>query len=912
MNFTNSFTGFPLSVHLLQLESISQDSALNFSNNSLKTQYFLNSFEVDNLTVASGQPFNFTIFFTDSYNQLLLFDNEAKSTLSCLYINSTMPKNKNYSNSSDSENFSIYIEKNTAQSQKGIISFIDVNIIFQPGVDFQCQIQTKYDDTVLVTTDYESSSSNNRTLNISIFIHMRNCSKGEILLEDNSCFVCETPTFSVIDPMDLKNSKKECLLCPDNAYCIGGNNILPQQGNWRSSLNSSLILECPTQESCEGSSYFSQQSNYNISDEGFVQGICHPNYWGNLCYMCQKGFGRLNEMDNCEKCSEQLWPYFKIIIGLSFIIIYVFIQAKVYANVKSDKANLAILLKLFLNHFQIVAMVSLTDLGWTADFQSFFSFQEYLSCLYQNFFTIDCLVQEINQDLLSQKIIFTILLPVILCLIMLLIWLIDLCIRTRKHDQIKKISYSFCSNLRVAFLSIIFIFYPEILKKCFLLLNCLLVDDSNNESVLKDSPNIICWGSDHILWILTISLPGILIWGILTPLFLLITLCKYKKEIAMSFREKEAKNPTLKQNKEILIKNIALTIDLALKKQLFKEIELPKINKVTYQFGNQIISEIIVVDVLNSKSCVTSKLKELTNVTNIPEKENPFLKTKKSQEEILKTNKSDVNTKNPEIVTNSPEIPPLLKESHNKNDIQLADSPSKNIQDEDFLITNPEALFKYLYFIENLDKSLIDQKYLGEHPPHVKISNFKEYKRKQTRLGVLKSTELNKSKSIDIIEFKEENSFIFANLGFIYKGYNSQNYYWEILLFSRKFLLIFIGVLTELFPKTTRDLNLVIILMFYFVVQIKYEPYELDCFNYLEVTSIIIAITTTFIGILLYSDVIKESAVFFLILVFLINFLYLAIWCYYLVKIGGLRQVIERISTKIKNLKKKIQNLHIF
>ncbi len=45
---------------------------------------------------------------------------------------------------------------------------------------------------------------------------------------------------------------------------------------------------------------------------------------------------------------------------------------------------------------------------------------------------------------------------------------------------------------------------------------------------------------------------------------------------------------------------------------------------------------------------------------------------------------------------------------------------------------------------------------------------------------------------------------IVVNFGFFYRGYSKDCYYWEIVMFSRKFLLIFIGVFTEFFPKNAK------------------------------------------------------------------------------------------------------------
>ena len=69
-----------------------------------------------------------------------------------------------------------------------------------------------------------------------------------------------------------------------------------------------------------------------------------------------------------------------------------------------------------------MGIIGLIDFGWTLDFNFYFSFQDYISFLTEDFLVIDCFVQDINEDILVVKIIFTTILPIILSLFMLFIW----------------------------------------------------------------------------------------------------------------------------------------------------------------------------------------------------------------------------------------------------------------------------------------------------------------------------------------------------------------------------------------------------------------------------------------------------------------------------------------------------------
>lgn len=58
-----------------------------------------------------------------------------------------------------------------------------------------------------------------------------------------------------------------CLECPENAKCEGGFKIIPNDGYWRSDINSNSIYECFNPDSCISA----------------YEPTCSPGYGGNLC-----------------------------------------------------------------------------------------------------------------------------------------------------------------------------------------------------------------------------------------------------------------------------------------------------------------------------------------------------------------------------------------------------------------------------------------------------------------------------------------------------------------------------------------------------------------------------------------------------------------------------------------------------
>ena len=246
----------------------------------------------------------------------------------------------------------------------------------------------------------------------------------------------------------------------------------------------------------------------------------------------------------------------------------------------------------------------------TSDFNYYFGVQQYLSFIYQDFFEIDCLIQNINQNLFLQKTIFTMLLPIIFFLILLILWIISfLRIIYKNHKKSlnsnEKNSFLLTSKMRITFLTLIFIFYPEILRKCFMLVNCLTLDDSDSFRVLKFSPDIQCWGSEHILWSLTVAIPGIVIWGIVTPIIIFYVLYKHRLHI---FSLMAQKNEVKKTNKtKILKQNIIIDIEECIAEKLFENYDFPLKNGLSFKKKNLVFYQVLQANV-KSKNDILEEL----------------------------------------------------------------------------------------------------------------------------------------------------------------------------------------------------------------------------------------------------------------------------------------------------------------
>lgn len=81
----------------------------------------------------------------------------------------------------------------------------------------------------------------------SFLVAVRKCMPGEVKETPQTCSKCAPSSFS-FDP-----SKDACNVCPANANCTGGANLVPEEQYWHSASDSDYIIQCPNGDACRGS-----------------------------------------------------------------------------------------------------------------------------------------------------------------------------------------------------------------------------------------------------------------------------------------------------------------------------------------------------------------------------------------------------------------------------------------------------------------------------------------------------------------------------------------------------------------------------------------------------------------------------------------------------------------------------------
>ena len=516
--------------------------------------------------MKSGYHFNISFQMIDCHKQILTFEHESIGNLNANPLNS---------------NQSLSLKSQISQAKAGNFNFINVQINIDPNSTFLLTITLNL---------YNIMTRKLKKLQNSFILQNLNCSEGEIIMLDKSCFKCPDGSYS---SNDFPNQIPEtCLNCPTNALCNNGYLIFPQQGYWRRSLNSTLMIACLISEACLLSPNDKIDAIINNSlDINEILNNCKEFHFGNLCNQCQLGFGKSNNNSPCEQCTNmKADQIIRALIIISITILYTLYNSKkiINFNQNSDKI-FDIVIKIIINHIQRISIILISEIQFSIqDFKAYVNFLGYINLFDENIISNDCFSQKIiynynSEDFYYYKSIIILILPILIsttCFLAFALYLmIAFCKLRRKKVKINNIenittkvkifnqknsifpqnSKTFIIpdknqqqqhiNIRTIllkkfvlfFLIVSFLCYPLLIKSSMNLLNCISIDNFTSETFLYQSPNVRCWIGIHRYAAAPTGIIGLVAWGIIFPLLLW-------KLIKVSLEMKENPKKKMKNN----------------------------------------------------------------------------------------------------------------------------------------------------------------------------------------------------------------------------------------------------------------------------------------------------------------------------------------------------------------------------
>ncbi|CAG9325837.1 unnamed protein product [Blepharisma stoltei] len=474
--YGNDYSSYPI-----KLMSVNENGELEGYKNRRRLEDIpISNFSL--LSVAPGQDSKKPIMvaLVDNMNQIITTDNASLGELK-------------------SQNVSTIIAGITkVKAHKGIFTFSQYRISDEPGLNVTIGVFTSAID------NNKKIKSGNPVFdqNLLINIELRVCEIGEIKAGKN-CEVCGYGYYS------LATIATQCLGCPSYAQCFGSYQMAPKPGYWRDNAYTDKFWKCPNHHACLGS-----PDPKNVS----YTGLCNFGYKGNKCQSCKAGFSRTsaNKCEECPSFAKNLAIIIAIAIAL-FILVSIMVRATIKSAFK-PKTLTSIYIRILLNYLQMVILTSTFKLNWPSEILKLFYIQSSTDYIYQQLYSFQCLLEDENSysKVFYKSLIMISLIPILMAILAIIIWIII----KLKQRSLKNFWDDYISTCII----LLFLVHPSIIKKMFASFNC--TEINSGEYWLEEDLDIRCWDDEHKFYVLVVSLPSILFWGILLPTICLVALIR--------------------------------------------------------------------------------------------------------------------------------------------------------------------------------------------------------------------------------------------------------------------------------------------------------------------------------------------------------------------------------------------------
>ena len=329
---------------------------------------------------------------------------------------------------------------------------------------------------------------------------LRECIPGEIYnSSDNKCLECVSGKYSFSPKDPINNSlSSQCLTCISNSICPGGSQILINQGFWRKNKFSIVLYQC---------------SLNSMSCLGGENSDCEEGYTGSLCENCLNDvvIRSKNFMNWCQECPNiGIGVFIEIILMLLLIGLVVFIYQLYRINMFKNKI-IRFLVKLLINYFQFIYVSGSFNVELPIAIKGYISAFEVYTLITRNWINSSCLLTQMNISSIPQ---FSHLIAGYFFFIAITIFSFFI----RKFGLSKEIDIdSSRAQKSEMFVTICYLLNGPLV---FLALHCFKCISIENGLYLEDSPDYECFNLSHILILLFFSLPILLLFLVLYPLFL--------------------------------------------------------------------------------------------------------------------------------------------------------------------------------------------------------------------------------------------------------------------------------------------------------------------------------------------------------------------------------------------------------
>lgn len=306
---------------------------------------------------------------------------------------------------------------------------------------------------------YKLSFSGNSSISadLSLFLSFTACELGERLLENFTCVRCDPGQYSFSE--NFAEFSAPCTICADFMpfNCFGGSFLTPKRDYWRISAVSSNFMKC-AKDACLGDprDFSAKFANFTYFPQ-YATGICENGYTGVLCDECAQGYGKVNE-NSCVLCSSGSYGLNLITQLLLRVVFTLFsvnsamtMSVSITKKLSKDAVSNAVasnILKVFINHVQILALVLSLPFHWPEKLGYSLSIAFSFSPSVSESLSLDCILQsfQVSTSALYYKVIAAVLYPFCVLFLCLLERMLRSFVRKRKKpaENAEKHEFPLC------------------------------------------------------------------------------------------------------------------------------------------------------------------------------------------------------------------------------------------------------------------------------------------------------------------------------------------------------------------------------------------------------------------------------------------------------------------------------------
>ena len=250
----------------------------------------------------------------------------------------------------------------------------------------------------------------------------------------------------------------DCEECPEGSICKGEGLVGPGAGYWRLRDDLDVFIKCRTAESCAGADPgVSNQQLSNFICKGTLLGLkknfcssgfCTERYFGNFCSKCRDGFAVSNEKQ-CVPCQDNASYLVLSVLAVLFAVAFIVFTVrnalvtgkKASKNIHRTYNQRSLLIKIAINYFQIVSIVSTIDFKWNDESRTTVEYQGKIVSSVSEIFSVDCIINNRNhnsseiegqssgRNSFFLKLILIVCTPIIFGLISFIVWSLVLLLR---------------------------------------------------------------------------------------------------------------------------------------------------------------------------------------------------------------------------------------------------------------------------------------------------------------------------------------------------------------------------------------------------------------------------------------------------------------------------------------------------